>query len=78
MEMKTTNNSSYKYWIGSLNDTSLKNSSNCLMNRKNQIDHQTTYNFCYTEPGKYSKGSKIVSDQEKLCIEECCRKIIHQ
>jgi len=72
MEMITTNNSNYKYWIGSSNNLNMKNNYNCIT--KHPIDHQTTYNYCYSEPGTYSKGIKFLLDHEELCIKECCSK----
>lgn len=70
MEMTTTNNSNYKYWIGSLNNSNIKKRYNCKAQHPNE--HRTLYNYCYSEPGTYSKGIKSVTDNEDLCIKECC------
>lgn len=70
MEMTTTSNSSYKYWNGYSNDSTLKKNYNCKT--KHPTCHQTTYNYCYSEPGTYSKAIK--SENEDACINYCCKK----
>lgn len=69
MEMTTTNNTSYKYWISVANNSNSTNNSNCVT--KYPINYQSTYNYCYPEPGTYAKTAKSVSNQEDLCS-KCC------
>lgn len=71
METITTFNSSYKYWIGSTNDSNLKKNYNCRT--KHPTNHQTTYNYCYSEPGTHSKVIKLESENEDACVKECCK-----
>lgn len=72
--MKTTNNTSYKYWIGSSN-RNMKTSSNCII--KQPINIQTTYNYCFSEPG-YFKDEKLASNYEALNARHCCKTRINQ
>lgn len=69
MDMTTTNNTSFKYWIGSPNNPNMKNNSMCII--KQPIDHQSTYNHCYSEPGYY-KDEKLISNSEAL-RRQCCK-----
>lgn len=69
METMTTNNITYKYWIGNLNNLNTKSNNNCQI--KKPVDHQTSYNYYYTEPGTYNKEVKFLSNDD-LCIKKCC------
>lgn len=71
MEMMTTNNISYKNWTNSSNSSTIKKSDNNII--KHPVNHQTTYNRSYTEPGTYSDAANVLSEHEKLCIKKCCK-----
>lgn len=69
METMTTNNLYYKYWANNSNNSTIRIRNNC--ETKKPIDHQTTYNHYYTEPGTYTKEVTFSSNDD-LCIKECC------
>jgi len=72
MEVLTTNNISYKYWTSCSINSNMKHNSNCVINYP--IEHQTTYNYSYSEPETYSEKSKLALSLNDICIKECCKK----
>ncbi|XP_060868984.1 uncharacterized protein LOC132943869 [Metopolophium dirhodum] len=69
METMTTNNINYKNWIRNSNNSNIKTRNDCQT--KKPIEHQTSYNYCYTVPGTYIKEVTFSSNDD-LCIKECC------
>lgn len=69
METLTTNNTYYKNWIRNSNNSNMK--TRCPGQTKKPIDYQTSYNYCYTVPGTYTKEITFSSNDD-LCIKECC------
>lgn len=69
METMTTNNINYINWIRNSNNSIITSRYNCKT--KKPVDHQTSYNYCYTAPGTYTKEVAFSSNDD-LCIKECC------
>jgi len=69
METKSTNDINYKNWVRNSINSNIQTNYDCQT--KKPMDHQTSYNCDFTEPGTYTKEVTFSSNDD-LCIKECC------